>query len=139
MENPEEIWNLLHDGGIAAVWGAVPGDLTLRVEIDYLTRIMTPPCDAIDLTLVGCDSFEYLNWNDDRRTTDVHVLAELEPEILSATSSPTGVRVICSNGQFDVQYKSIRVFRADGTPTSVEEIEATATAYWEAFRFRRGG
>jgi hypothetical protein len=139
MDNPEEIWNLLHDGGIASVRGAIPGDLTLRVEIDYLTQIMNPPCDAIDLTLVGCETFEYLNWNDDRGTTDVNILAELEPEILSATSTSTGVRVICSDGRFDIQYGSIRIVRADGTPTSVEEIDATAKAYWDAFGSKRGG
>jgi hypothetical protein len=33
----EEIWNLLHDGGITGVRGAVPGDLTIRVKIRYLT------------------------------------------------------------------------------------------------------
>ncbi len=138
MDNPEEIWNLLHDGGIASVRGVVPGDLTLRVEIGYLTQIMNPPCDAIDLTLVSSEKFEYLNWNDDRRTTDVNVLAELKPEILSATSISTGVRVICSNGQFDIQYGGLRVARADGTPTSVEEIDVTATAYWDAFGSKRG-
>lgn len=139
MDNPEEIWNLLHDGGIASVSGVVPGDLTLRVEIDYLTQIMNPPCDAIDLTLVGCETFEYLNWNDERRTTDINVLAELEPEILSATTTSAGVRVICSNGQFDVRYGAVRVVRPDGTPTTVEEIDATAKAYWDAFGSRRGG
>jgi hypothetical protein len=139
MDNLEEIWNLLHDGGIAAIRGVVPGDLTLRVEIDYLTQIMNPPCDAIDLTLVGCENFEYLSWNDDRRTTDINVLAAGEPEILSAENTVAGVRVICSDGQFDIQYESIRVVRADGTPTSVEEIDATATAYWDAFGSKRGG
>jgi hypothetical protein len=133
MDNPEEIWNLLHDGGIAGVHGVVPGDVTLRIEIDYLTRTMTPPCDAIDLILLGCESFEYLHWSDDRRTTDVGVLSEIEPEILSATRIDTGVRVICSGGQFDLLYKDLCVVRADGTPTSVGEIKAAATAYWDAF------
>ena len=139
MENPEEIWNLLHDGSIVGVRGVVPGDVTVRVEIDYLTRIMSPPCEAIDITLLGCHGFEYLNWSDDRRTTDLQVLAQSEPEILSASRTSTGVRVICTEGQFDIQYADVRLTRPDGTPGSVEEIDAAATAYWNAFGSRHGG
>lgn len=138
MEYPEEIWNLLHDGGVAGVTGAVPGDLTIRVEIDYLTRRMQPPCQAIDVTLLGCDSFEYLRWKDEHRTSDVEFFGALEPEILSGSVTNDRVRVICSNGQFDIRYRDVRVTRDDGMPTSIAEIEEVAAAYWDAFGSSRG-
>src|SRR5260370_24990386 len=118
MEQAEEIWNLLHDGGIAGVRETIPDDVTLRIEIDYLTRRMNPPCEAIELTLLGCDAFEYLDWTDDQRTPDLQVLARVEPEILSAATIHYGVRVICSNGQFDIRYSCVRVARSDGTASS---------------------
>jgi hypothetical protein len=139
MEDPEEIWNLLHDGSIVDIRGVVPGDVTVRVEIDYLTRIMSPSCEAIDIALLGCHGFEYVNWSDDHRTTDLQVLAQSEPEILSASSTSTGVRVTCTTGQFDIQYADVRLTRQDGMPSSVEEIDAAATAYWNAWRSRHGG
>jgi hypothetical protein len=40
MPRPEEIWNLLHDGSIDEVHGGVPGDVTMRISIDYLTQRM---------------------------------------------------------------------------------------------------
>ena len=137
MELPEEIWNLLHDGSIADLRGTVPGDLTLRVEIEYLTRRMTPPCAAIDVTLLGCDRFEYLHWSDDRRSTDAALLPTLETDILSASAIDEGVRVICSDGQFDIRYDAVQLARDDGSPCTIAEISDAATRYWDDFEARR--
>lgn len=138
MTDPEEIWNLLHDGGITGVKGSVPGDLTIRVEIGYLTNLMQPPCEALLVTLLNCETFEYLHWQDDHRTRDVGILKTLEPEILSASATTQGVQVICSSGQFDICYGGVAVGREDGTPTSIAELEEVATAYWNAFGSKRG-
>lgn len=133
MEHAEEIWNLLHDGTVTEVRGVVPGDLTFRVEIDYLTSTMTPPCDALEVTLFECDRFEYLSWQDDSRSADLRAFAGLEPVILSGSVTPEGVEVICGNGQFVVRYSGVAVARSDNLPTTIGVVDAVAEAYWKAF------
>jgi hypothetical protein len=97
---------------------------------------MNPPCEAIDVTLLGCDSFEYLHWSDDRRSTDAAVLPTLETDILSASAIAEGVRVICSDGQFDIRYDDVQVARDDGSPCTIAEISDAARSYWDAFGTR---
>lgn len=133
MSAPESIWNLLHDGCIAAIAGAVAGDIVLRVEIGYLTERLEPPCDGLDVTLVACDRFEFLSWQDDERTTDPATVAALDTEILSAKVDGDVVRVVCDGGELTLRYAEARMMRPDGTPISLEEIDRTARRYWDSF------
>jgi hypothetical protein len=138
MSHAEEIWNLLHDGGITDVEGEVPGDVTLRVEISYITDLLAPPTEAVLVTLVGCTAFEYRSWADDSTTTNIALLAAQEVDILSTSPVEAGVRVICSNGQFDIAYSGVQLARADHSALEIGEVDHAAIAYWEAFEKRRG-
>jgi hypothetical protein len=134
MQDPEEIWNLLHDGSIERVAGSVPGDLTLQVSIEYLTDRMAPPCDGLIVILRGVAYCQALLWSDDRTSSDPQVLEDLE--ILSGDETPEGVRLFVSGATVDLRYEDVVVAGSDGRPLSVGDIEALATAYWDAFAAR---
>jgi hypothetical protein len=76
------IWNLFHDGRIVRIEGAVPGEVILSIRIDYLARLLVPPCALFLVHLQDCDLFELQSWADDSIFAALPAIEQTEPEIL---------------------------------------------------------
>ena len=133
MHPPETIWNVLHDGLITAIRGAVPGDVDVTVEIEYLTEKLPRPCSSITVRLHDCAKWEFLRWQDDTTTTSFADFLADERDILSATVVAGDMQVICEGGALSLRYSHITLRCNDGSHLPLEELLAAATEYWEAF------
>mgnify|MGYP001560042530 CR=1 FL=1 len=126
--NPE-FWNVLHDGFITGVSGSVPGDVQLGVEIDYLRQRFADPGDRIVLTLHGCTALSYHPF-DEVPVTDFTVLAQAKPQILRAKDWTDASLVECAAGDLRITATGAALALDNGRPLSLEELGATAGAYW---------
>ncbi|MBF0479641.1 MAG: hypothetical protein HQL26_09175 [Candidatus Omnitrophica bacterium] len=53
-----DIWEILHDGLIADIFGNIPGNVEFKIEIEYLRRIFSDDGKCIFLLLKDCSSFK---------------------------------------------------------------------------------
>lgn len=101
------IWNVLHDGGIIAIHGAVPGTIRLDVSIEYLRERFTDPGEIIQVTLTDCTWFAYRDYEAQDFCTDLPAIAASEPEILSAEMCGDISKVCCVGGTLEVRSRWI--------------------------------
>ena len=59
MKQDYNIWNILHDGALVSLQGDVPGDLKIKVEIEYLANKLKGGYSNIFVHLKKCSLFEY--------------------------------------------------------------------------------
>jgi hypothetical protein len=131
------IWNVLHDGTIAAIEGEVPGTLRFRIEIWYLRPYFSPAGKAFVVELAECDLFEVLPWSDDSLSRDVAAFAALRPRILSAEEMDDSVKVIWRGGELRLRYSSVHLALDTGEPLTLEALLEAAERYWDALEKRR--
>ena len=129
MQTCVEIWNYLHDGMIVAVSGTLPSDISLKVEIQYLCDILSSGSSWLWIYLHGCQKFEYIQFEDDRVIKDIHLLDNLELEILSATKE-NDIQVCCVSGILKMQYIDASYKLSDGTEVTLKAITEAAKKYW---------
>lgn len=77
MNRRAEIWNVLHAGGVAAVDGSIPGNVTIRVNIPYLRKMLSDDGDGILVHLVSCKSLTMKIWDEDATTGDPKRIASV--------------------------------------------------------------
>jgi hypothetical protein len=124
------IWNVLHDGVIVAVDGAVPGGLRLDISIDYLRKRFDEPGDSIQVFLVGCTRFSYRQSAEEPSTEDLSVIAAQQPEILSASMIDGACEVECSDGVLEVVASDGSVSLDTGRAIALTELIEVADSYW---------
>ena len=127
------VWNVLHDGNIVNVTGQVPGALRVDVEIPYLRTRIPDPGKTIVIALEGCSRFAYRNW-DSEFITDLRAIVELKPAIVSAEMQGDLCCVYCVDGLFEVAVSSGTISLDSGRTLPLDELIATADAYWEAWK-----
>lgn len=128
------IWNTLHDGCIERINGTVPGDLRLYVSIEYLRTRFQDQGDAIVVTLANCTLFEYRNYDAKHLVTDLESIASECPSILSAEMKGALCQIFSDAGVLEVKCDGIAISLDSGRNVSLEELIATAGAYWEQWR-----
>lgn len=129
--NPRvEIWNLLHDGGIAGMQGSVPGDVTLRINIPYLGQMFPGNGADILLLLISCTRFKMKIWEDDLLTDDPERIVGSNTEILSTDSDDIPVHIVTTQGEIDVEFQTFTLTLDDGQPVTFEQLCDACERYW---------
>jgi hypothetical protein len=124
------IWNVLHDGVIVAVDGAVSGTLRLDVSIDYLLRRFDEPGDCIHVFLVGCTRFAYRRSAEEAFTEDLSVIAAQQLEIINASMIDGSCEIECSDGVLEVVAADGSVGLDTGRVITLTELIEVADSYW---------
>lgn len=99
--NPE-IWNVLHDGSVVSVTGAVPGAVQFGIRIDYLREGFPDPGNRILLKLHDCTMLSFQPFSAEVALTGLDAIASAEPEILQARDWIDASTVDCVAGTLRV-------------------------------------
>lgn len=138
----EATWNVLHDGRLIAAEGAVPGDVTLAVEVAYLCGHLPTAAGYLLVMLAGCDWCEYRT-HDKPPAAGPAAVAALGLTILTAGADGETVSVECADGSYGGQvllrYAAAEVRTAEGRPLSQPELESAAGRYWAMWERRHAG
>lgn len=132
------LWNTLHDGFITQIGGA-PGQLNLRVEIQYLTELLPGAPAWIDIQLENVTLFEWCEFGLNgviEPAVDVmqlELIASKEPEILSAANEGDVVAVCCVEGFLNMRYASFSMKTDGGDHLDYETLLKVAETYWSNF------
>ena len=124
------IWNVLHDGSIIAVHGAVSGTVRLDVSIDYLRERFSDSGKTIQVTLTGCTRFAYRDFEVGEFTTDFSTIAVMEPEVLSAKLHDGLCVLDCAGGVLEVRAVDGSLALDSGRTITLQELIDVADAYW---------
>ena len=127
------IWNVLHDGSIIAIHGAVPGTVRLAVSIDYLRERFPDSGDTIQVTLTGCARFAYRDFDVGEFTTDLRTITSMEPEVLSAKLQGDLNEIDCVNGVLEVIATDGSLALDSGRAITLQELLDVSEAYWTEF------
>ena len=129
--NPRaEIWNVLHDGGVAAIDGVVPGDVTIRVNIPYLRQMFSDSGEDIIVHLCNCASLTMKIWDEGITTDDPKRIVSTDTEILSTESNDVPVHIITTLGELNIAFEGFSLSLDDGRQISFEELCAACENYW---------
>ena len=128
------LWNLLHDGSIERVDGAVPGDISLHVSIPYLRSRFPGDGTGFIVHLLGCTRFVFQPY-DEPEMSDLAAICAVEPEILS-TEPGDPLEICCVMGTLSVRYKSCALRVDSGTSITLSELDAASETYWQDWSAR---
>ena len=131
-----DIWNVLHDGSVLGVSGAVPGDVRLSVCIDYLRNRFPDPGNRILLTLHGCTALTFQTYEDVAALTDFDAITKAEPEILQAKDWTDASVVECTNGTISVKATGFSLALDSGRTITLDDLCSVAEAYWKELKER---
>ena len=132
-------WDIIHDGGVDAITGSVPGEVVLTVGIEDLCRQLATAANTLLASLRGCSLLSYTPYGEPP-ISDLQQIAARDVEVLSAVVEPDRVSVCCVGGTLDVAYRSVEVKTMEGVAVTQEELDAAANrsvAEWLATN-RRG-
>jgi len=130
------IWNVLHDGVIVAIDGAVPGTIRVQVSIDYLRKRFSLSGELIQVVLVDCTRFSYRASDASGPTTELPRIADMAPEILSATFTNGVCEIECAGGVLEVIATDGSVQLDSGLAVTLQELLDVADAYWHEWSER---
>jgi len=129
--NPRaEIWNVLHDGGIAAINGVIPGDVEIRVSIPYWRKMFSADGDDIIVRLANCAKLTMKIWEKDFTTDDIERIVGTDTEILSTESEDVPVHIITTFGELDIDFEAFSLSLDNGRPITFEELCDACENYW---------
>lgn len=129
--NPRaELWNVLHDGGITAIVGTVPGDVEMRVSIQYLREMFSDDSEDIIVRLTNCSKLSMKIWEEDAMTDDPKRIVDTETEILSTASEDVPVHIITTLGELDIDFDRFSLSLDNGRKISFEELCDACENYW---------
>lgn len=128
FSDESELWNLLHDATLVCAQGSVPGDVTIVVEFGYLRHMFAGAGEGFVVRLRGCTLLEF-EPRDGPIQRGVTVVAEFEPEILSAESGDP-LQVCCTGGVLRLWYESVETALDTGRIISLSELSDAAKSYW---------
>lgn len=137
MGDQVALWNLLHDGVIVGLQGAVPGDVTVEVEIAYLRSIFPEQGDRLRVLLASCSRLElHKTDGNSSAVTDRATIVAGELEILSAEQRDETVAVLVAQGGSNfawliLQYESAQVSVESGRAVPLEEVAEASRRYWD--------
>ena len=128
------LWNLLHDGGIERIDGAVPGDISLHVSIRYLRNRFPGDGTGFVVHLSGCTHCMFEPY-DEPTTSDLAAIVASEPEILSAEPSDP-LEVSCVMGTLFLRYDTATLSLDSGGSVTLSELDAASKSYWREWSAR---
>ena len=124
------IWNVLHDGSIISIQGAVPGIVRFAVSIPYLRKRFPDPGKTIQITLTECTRFAYRCYDAQNFCTDLSAIAASEPEILSAEMRADMSEICCVSGILEVRSSNGSLSLDSGRAITLQELINVSEEYW---------
>ncbi len=131
----EALWNILHDGGIDAARGDIPGDVELTIGISYLCDMLPTKSDHLLVTLSQCTLARMDLFTGGTRHGLV-AFGDGQAEILSAKAINDTIEVCCRHGMLTLQYRGASVRLAEGPTITLPELAAAAERYWSEWAER---
>lgn len=129
--NPRaEIWNVLHDGGVADVDGELPGDVIIRVSIPYLRQMFSDDGEDILVHLYSCTSLSMKIWDEGTTTDDSKRIASTNTQILSTESEDVPVHIITTLGELDIAFEDFSLSLDNGSQITFKELCDACDNYW---------
>lgn len=129
--NPRaEVWNVLHDGGVAAIDGKIPGDVTIRINIPYLRKMFSEDGEEILVRIANCSKLTMTIWGEDLTTDEPKRIVATDTEILSTESDDVPVHVITTFGELDIDFEAFSLSLDNGKPITFEELCEACESYW---------
>jgi hypothetical protein len=125
-----DLWNVLHDGGIDSISGAVPGEVAMMIGIGYLCGKLPTAAGQLKLILRGCTLLRYEPFEGDA-VEGVAAIAAKDIEILSAEQPARVVEVMCVSGILKLEYESVEIQLVEGGLISQAQVKDAAERYWK--------
>ncbi len=129
------LWNLLHDGTIERIDGALPGNVSLHVRIGYLRKGFPGTGTGFVIHLSDCSQLAFTPY-DEPGISDFSDIAALTPWIVDCESSDP-LEVHCAEGMLTLRYDDATLSLDSGEAITLAQLDAAATAYWDAWSSRR--
>jgi hypothetical protein len=129
-----DVWGVFHDGILAKIDGAVPGDLTIQLQIEYLRSEFDEYGDCFTVELGSCTKFKYSEY-DAEPTEDLLEIQNREIDVLYV-SSESPLVLDCSMGVLELEYKTMRVVLPSGREVTREDLVAASERYWNEWNAR---
>jgi hypothetical protein len=132
--NPE-IWGVFHDGSLVRIDGAVPGTVSLSIEIGYLRAMFDTPGKRFVVTLEGCTRLRYLPY-DGSPFDDPAAIVAAELEIMGIGSAAP-VLVDCVTGVLQLEYAGMSIALDSGEALDEARLFEACDAYWRRWSASR--
>ncbi|MBC3881929.1 hypothetical protein H8K35_10425 [Undibacterium sp. LX40W] len=123
-----DVWGVFHDGILVRIDGTVPGDLVLRIQIEYLRNQFDESGDYFIIELGCCTKFRYSEY-DNPPTEELSEIQAREIDLLYVSSEQPLV-LDCSMGVLELEYESMRVLLPSGRTVTRDELIAASENYW---------
>lgn len=136
MKSCVEIWNLLHDGNIASIRGECPGNVSVKVEIEYLCEVLSAKSTFIWVHLHGCSTIAYTPFHDSTCITALSQLRDCDFEILSAKNEGNHISVCCTDGILHLNYVDTTCELDNGTSVTLDTLLQACQKYWDEWSHR---
>ena len=129
------LWATLHDGYFAEVSAPRPSTLHLRVRILYLAERLTPPAEAVRITLHGVIHADYTRWGAKHATPLIELIDD-QVAIVGAVAKDAGILIHNGEGELYLQYDHATLTDDNHRPLSLATLRQTAKSYWADFSKR---
>jgi hypothetical protein len=129
------LWQVLHDGYLDEVREPSPGVLQLRVRILYLAERLTPPAEAVRVTLHQVVRADFTRWGA-KQATPLLELTDDPPDVVGVAVDGPGLVIHNGEGELRLQYGYATLAHDDGAPLGLDTLRQVAKAYWDDFRKR---
>ena len=138
MKKDYQIWNTLHDGALVEIQGDVPGDLRVKVEIEYLANKLSGQKSNIWVNLKNCSLFEYerqLSKDETQTYQGPQELKDISPSLMALSCDEEKDYLIIWDicGLIKTKYDAAELFLETGEPLTFEELDNVSKEYWEDF------
>ena len=105
-----------------SVSGTIPGDLAFTIDCEYLYEEVSDGDGAFQLTVTGCDLFQFKFFKDDVTQDEVEGLSSAGMTILGAEFENGISSVFMDGGLMMLRYRGQSVTMGVGRPVSLQEL-----------------
>lgn len=130
MSSCVNIWNLLHDGSIVAFSGECPGDISVKVEVEYLCDVLASGSKFLWVHLHSCSNAAFIPFENSELSKDLTQLRDCDLEILSAKDEECHISVCCTNGILYLNYVDAACELDNGVLVTYTNLSLACKKYW---------
>lgn len=138
MKKDYKIWNVLHDGALVNIQGNAPGDIIIKIKIEYIANKLIGQNDHIIVNLKNCSLFEYeRQWSIDEVQVykTIKELEGISPDLMALSCDEENDHLIIWDicGSIKTKYDSAELSLENGEPLSFEDLDNASKEYWDNF------
>lgn len=115
-------WDVFHDGVILSISGSVPGDLAFTIDCESLYEEVSDGEGTFQLTVTGCDFFQFKLFADDVTQDEIEVLGSAGLAILGAEFEHGIASVFMDGGLMMLRYREQSVTMDIGRAVSLRDL-----------------